>query len=69
VIASSPDLDRVLNGAVDVLTKATRCHACFIYLRHGDRLRLRAASNIYAEAVGEVESAVHGTTVTPAFPV
>jgi GAF domain-containing protein len=55
VIASSPDLDRVLNGVVDVLTKATRCHACFIYLRRGDRLRLRAASNIYAEAVGEVE--------------
>lgn len=54
-IASSPDLDRVLAGVVSVLTKATRCHACFIYLRRADRLAMRAASRIYAHLVGQVE--------------
>ncbi len=57
-IASSPDLDRVLAGVVAVLTKATRCHACFIYLRRGDRLAMRAASRIYAHVVGQVEFSV-----------
>jgi GAF domain-containing protein len=55
VIASSPDLDRVLDGVVDVLTKATRCHACFIYLRRGERLRMLAASQVYAHLVGRVQ--------------
>jgi GAF domain-containing protein len=55
VIASSPDLDRVLDGVVDVLTKAARCHACFVYLRRGERLHLRAASRVYAHLVGKVE--------------
>lgn len=55
VIASSPDLDRVLAGVVDVLTKATQCHACFVYLRRDGRLRLRAASRVYAHLVGRVE--------------
>jgi GAF domain-containing protein len=54
-IASSPDLDRVLDGVVDVLTKATHCHACFVYLRRDGRLRLRAASRVYAHLVGQVE--------------
>ena len=57
-IASAPDLDRVLAGVVDVLTKATRCHACFVYLRGGERLRLRAASRVYAHLVGQVEFGV-----------
>ncbi len=55
LIASSPDLDRVLDGVVSALTKATTCHACFVYLRSGDRLRMRAASRVYAQLVGEVE--------------
>ena len=55
VVASSPDLDRVLEGIVDLLTEATHCHACFVYLRDGERLRLRAASRIYAHLVGRVE--------------
>jgi GAF domain-containing protein len=55
VVASSPDLDHVLEGIVDLLTEATHCHACFVYLRDGDRLRLRAASRIYAHLVGRVE--------------
>jgi GAF domain-containing protein len=58
VIASSPDLDRVLDGVVEVLTKATSCHACFVYLRRDDRLRLRAASRVYAHLVGQVEFGV-----------
>src|SRR3954471_18198749 len=55
VVASSPDLDRVLEGVVDLLTEATHCHACFVYLRDGDRLRMRAASRVYAHVVGRVE--------------
>jgi GAF domain-containing protein len=55
VVASSPDLDRVLDGIVDLLTEATHCHACFVYLRDGERLRLRAASQVYAHLVGRVE--------------
>src|ERR687889_1362971 len=55
VVASSPDLDRVLDGVVGLLTEATHCHACFVYLRDGERLRLRAASRVYAHLVGRVE--------------
>jgi GAF domain-containing protein len=55
VVASSPDLDRVLEGVVDLLTEATDCHACFVYLRDGERLRLRAASKVYAHLVGRVD--------------
>ena len=55
VVASSPDLDRVLEGIVDLLTEATDCHACFVYLRDRDRLRLRAASQVYAHLVGRLE--------------
>src|SRR4051794_35726448 len=55
VVASAPDLDRVLDGVVGLLTEATDCHACFVYLRDGERLRLRAASRIYAHLVGQVD--------------
>ena len=55
VVASSPDLDRVLEGIVDLLTEATDCHACFVYLRDGDTLRLQAASQVYAHLVGRLE--------------
>jgi GAF domain-containing protein len=55
VIASAPDLGRVLDSIVELLTEATDCHACFVYLRDGDRLRLRAASKIYAHLVGKLE--------------
>src|SRR3954468_25097287 len=55
VVASAPDLDRVLEGVVDLLTEETHCHACFVYLRDGDRLRLRAASRVYAHLVGRVD--------------
>ena len=57
-VASSPDLDEVLEGIVDLLTEATRCHACFVYLSDGERLRLRAASRVYNHLVGRVEFGV-----------
>lgn len=54
-VGSSSDLDTVLNGLVQLVTEATECHACFVYLRHGDRLRMRAASEIYSHLVGRIE--------------
>jgi GAF domain-containing protein len=58
VVASSPSLDRVLSGMVALLTEATDCHACFVYLREGDRLRMRAASGPFGHLVGRVEFGV-----------
>src|SRR6266536_2757164 len=52
---SSVDLTRVLDGIVSLLTEATGCHACFVYIREGDRLRMRAASEVYAHLVGRIE--------------
>jgi GAF domain-containing protein len=57
-VGSSVDLTKVLDGIVELVTEATGCHACFIYLRDGDRLRIRAASRIYAHVVGKVEFAL-----------
>ncbi len=54
VIAAAPDLAGILDRVVDLLTEATDCHACFIYLRHGDRLRLRAASRVFSHVVGKI---------------
>ena len=53
-VSASPDLDAVLAGIVDVLTEATGCHACFVYMRDGEVLRLRAASGVYAGLAGSV---------------
>ncbi len=58
VIAAAPDLDGILDRVVDLLTEATGCHACFIYLRQGDRLRLRAASRVFSHAVGKIDFSV-----------
>jgi GAF domain-containing protein len=54
-IARGPDLGRVLPGVVDLLTDATACHACFIYLLDGGTLRMRAASSIYSQFVEQIE--------------
>ena len=43
----------MLQGIVDLATEATGCHACFIYLLEDDRLTIRAASPVFAEAVGQ----------------
>ena len=58
LVASSPDLDHVLGRVVDLLTRVSGCHACFVYLVGGDRLRLRAASPVYARQVGRIEFGV-----------
>ncbi len=57
-VGSSVDLTTVLDGIVELVTEATGCHACFVYLRDGDRLRIRAASRVYAHVVGKVEFAL-----------
>jgi len=57
-VGSSLDLSRVLDGIVELVTEATGCHACFVYLRDGERLRMRAASQVYAHVVGKVEFAL-----------
>lgn len=54
LVSSSLELDPMLLGVVDLATEATGCHACFIYLLHGDTLTLRAASPVFSAAVGHV---------------
>ncbi|MFT3864432.1 MAG: GAF domain-containing protein [Solirubrobacterales bacterium] len=53
-IARGPNLERVLPGVIDLLTDATSCHACFIYLIEDGRLEMRAASSQYAHCVGRI---------------
>ncbi|MET0686952.1 MAG: GAF domain-containing protein [Solirubrobacteraceae bacterium] len=53
-VFSTLEIDAVLAGVVDLVTEATRCHACLIYLVEGDRLLLRAASPVHAEFVGRI---------------
>src|ERR671917_1334012 len=54
-LGSSEDLDHVLDGIVELVSEATDCHACFVYLREGHRLRMRAASAVYGHLVGRIE--------------
>ena len=53
-IGSGPDLDSILRGVVPLVTEATSCHACFVYLFRDDSLELRAASSPYEHLEGEV---------------
>jgi GAF domain-containing protein len=55
LVASSIELGPMLQGIVDLATEATDCHACFIYLLEDGLLTIRAASPIYADAVGVVQ--------------
>ncbi len=55
LVASSIELGPMLQGIVDLATEATGCHACFIYLLEDGLLTIRAASPVYAGAVGEVQ--------------
>ena len=55
LVASSIELGPMLQGIVDLATEATDCHACFIYLLEGGLLTIRAASPVYAGAVGAVQ--------------
>jgi len=54
VVSSGPDLAHILDRVVDLLTRATNSHACFVYLRSGEQLRLRAASPVYSHLVGRI---------------
>jgi sugar diacid utilization regulator len=54
VVTSGPDLAHILDRVVDLLTRATSSHACFVYLKVGDRLLLRAASPVYSHLVGKI---------------
>ncbi len=55
-VGSSLDLQEVLGAVVGLLSDASAVHACFVYLVEddGERLILRAASEPYAELVGEI---------------
>jgi GAF domain-containing protein len=54
LVSSSLEMVPMLQGVVDLATEATGCHACFIYLLEDGRLTMRAASPVFADAVGEV---------------
>lgn len=58
LVSSSLDMGSMLQGIVDLATEATSCHACFIYLLEEDRLTIRAASPVFARAVGKVQFSV-----------
>ena len=54
LVGSSIELGPMLQGIVDLATEATGCQACFIYLLEDGVLTIRAASPVYAAAVGIV---------------
>ncbi len=58
LVSSSVELGPMLQGIVDLATEATDCHACFIYLLEDDQLTIRAASQVFADAVGRVRFAI-----------
>jgi GAF domain-containing protein len=58
LVSSSVELGPMLQGIVDLATEATDCHACFIYLLEDDQLTIRAASQVFADAVGRVQLAI-----------
>ena len=58
LVSSSNELGPMLQGVVDLATQATDCHACFIYLLEDDQLTIRAASQVFADAVGRVQLAI-----------
>jgi GAF domain-containing protein len=55
-VGSSLDLEEVLGAVVGLLSDASAVHACFVYLVEddGERLVLGAASEPYAQLVGEI---------------
>ena len=55
-VASSLDLEEVLDSVVRLLSDASAVHACFVYLldTDGDRLDLYAASAPYKDLAGRI---------------
>src|SRR5580698_236015 len=58
LVSSSLELETMLHGVVDLATGATGCHRCFIYLLEDRMLTIRAASPVFAGAVGTVQFSV-----------
>jgi GAF domain-containing protein len=58
LVSSSLELASMLQGVVELATEATGCHACFIYLLEGRQLTIRAASPVFAQAIGKVQFSV-----------
>jgi GAF domain-containing protein len=58
LVSSSLELEPMLQGVVGLATEATGSHACFIYLLEHERLTIRAASPVFAAAVGNVQLAI-----------
>ncbi len=57
-VSSTLDLDRVLQAIVDLLTEATQCHACYVFLADDRRqMVLSACSEPYAAHVGVIAMA------------
>ena len=57
-VSSTLDLDRVLQAIVDLLTEATQCHACYVFLANDrDHMVLSACSEPYAAHVGVIAMA------------
>src|SRR5215475_11311747 len=56
VVASTLDLEEVLDGVVTLLSEASAVHACFVYLLDANQkqLVLRAASAPYSHLVGRI---------------
>mgnify|MGYP000560103828 CR=1 FL=1 len=56
IVSSGTDLEHVLNATIGLVLEAISADACFVHLlKEGeDRLTLRAASEPYGDAVGEV---------------
>ena len=55
LVSSSLEVLPMLQGVVELATEATGCHACFIYLLEDRVLTMRAASPVFADAVGNVQ--------------
>ena len=55
LVSSSLEVLPMLQGVIELATEATGCHACFIYLLEDGVLTMRAASPVFADAVGRVE--------------
>jgi GAF domain-containing protein len=55
LVSSELAVESMLQRVVDLASEATDCHACFIYLLEERRLTIRAASPVFADAVGKVQ--------------
>ena len=57
-VSSTLDLERVLKAIVDLLTEATQCHACYVFLADDrGQMVLSACSEPYASHVGVIAMA------------